>query len=272
MVIFKKKYKVKYNNIVLISRFITSLILIPLVLIIVKCSNYYFFIFILFLLSIICSVEWMYLIPISTTWKRLIFIIVMLFCIWILIFNIFKYCLLLILLIWITLLCFIGIFPRLKFIWSSKFMVFLFGLIVLTSFFGSLAEIYKYKHGKCLMINLFFLVWVSDIGAYFFGKQYGKILIASKISKGKTIEGFLGGGFCVLFCGFLEHRLFHVMDNIYYWMIVVFIVLVMSLFGDLFISMLKRRVFLKDISGFLPGHGGFLDRLDSLFASTFFFI
>ncbi|ATW01954.1 hypothetical protein CCU22_01950 [Candidatus Legionella polyplacis] len=256
----------------LILRFITSLILIPLVLVIIKYSDYYFFILMMFLLSIICSVEWMYLIPLSTIWERLIFIIVMLFFIWTLIFSIFNYYLLLILLIWIILLCFIVMFPTLKCVWNNKFVVFLFGLVVLSSFFGSLVKIYEYKNGKYLMINLFFLVWTSDIGAYFFGKKYGKYLIASEISKGKTIEGFLGGSLCVLFCGFLEYKLFHVINNIYYWIVIMFTIIVMSLFGDLFISMLKRRVFLKDISGFLPGHGGFLDRLDSLLTSAFFFI
>jgi phosphatidate cytidylyltransferase len=126
-----------------------------------------------------------------------------------------------------------------------------------------------YQQGGWIMLYLLTLVWVADIGAYFSGRQFGKHKLAPGISPGKTWEGVAGG----------------VMLNIL-WMLIVFLInngwgiefwqfiliglaaSMISVVGDLYESILKREAGVKDSGKLLPGHGGVLDRIDSIIAAT----
>lgn len=103
-----------------------------------------------------------------------------------------------------------------------------------------------------------------DTGAYLAGTQFGKHKLAPLISPNKTWEGVLGGVFAsllVLLIPPFHHMLFnHPLATLALVIIVDFA----ALLGDLFVSLLKRRAGIKDCSNFIPGHGGFLDRLDSV--------
>jgi phosphatidate cytidylyltransferase len=110
------------------------------------------------------------------------------------------------------------------------------------------------------------VVWLADIAAYFFGRTFGKRKLAPSISPGKTWEGAIGGGVAVVVYGFmLAPQLPGKLSANYGLLLLVLIVLVaISIIGDLFESLLKRQAGLKDSSNVLPGHGGVLDRIDSL--------
>lgn len=108
-------------------------------------------------------------------------------------------------------------------------------------------------------------IWLADSGAYFFGKQFGKKKLAPTISPGKTWEGFLGALFVVssfsialTYLGFVNSYMAIFFFNL---------ILVLSVEGDLFESYIKRMAKVKDSGDLIPGHGGVLDRIDSLCSS-----
>lgn len=107
------------------------------------------------------------------------------------------------------------------------------------------------------------LIWANDIGAYMIGSQWGKHKIAPAISPGKSIEGTIGGGLVTLLCGFLMTRLWPEIPLVYIGVLSISTP-VFALAGDLWESSLKRHAGVKDSGKLLPGHGGILDRYDSL--------
>lgn len=111
-----------------------------------------------------------------------------------------------------------------------------------------------------------FLIWASDIGAYLAGKQWGKHKLIPKVSPGKSWEGVTGGVILAMIVATLGYYYF-IPYSIYIWFGLALSTVVISIFGDLFISILKRRCQLKDTGNIIPGHGGILDRLDSLIAA-----
>ncbi|MBM7094208.1 MULTISPECIES: phosphatidate cytidylyltransferase [Alteribacter] len=117
------------------------------------------------------------------------------------------------------------------------------------------------------LIFLFFvliLVWVTDSGAYFCGRFLGKHKLWPHISPKKTIEGSLGGiAFAILF-GFIYSFFFPVYDSMLITLLFILVVSVSGQLGDLVESALKRHYSVKDSGQVLPGHGGILDRFDSL--------
>lgn len=116
------------------------------------------------------------------------------------------------------------------------------------------------------------IVWVADIAAYFCGRAFGRHKLAPTISPGKTWEGALGAVLGVLVVGvliFASLRPDHVsLSHLLILLPVLAVVTAVSIIGDLFESMLKRHAGIKDSSNLLPGHGGILDRIDSI-TSTF---
>ncbi|NVJ48795.1 MAG: phosphatidate cytidylyltransferase [Gammaproteobacteria bacterium] len=127
--------------------------------------------------------------------------------------------------------------------------------------------------GAFLLLFMLLLIWGADVGGYLFGKLWGKRKLAPSISPGKTWEGFFGGvvlSGCVAVLGI--HFLALPVPNYGLVALVVLLIAVVSVLGDLFESLLKRQVQIKDSSNLLPGHGGILDRLDSTLAVAPFFV
>ena len=128
--------------------------------------------------------------------------------------------------------------------------------------------------GVSFVLSLLLLVWLADIGAYFSGKAFGKHKLAPAISPGKTWEGAIGGWLVVMIVAAAAVFL-HAFEPTLYsallaqWgaartLLALTLLVVFSVVGDLFESMLKRQAGVKDSSGLLPGHGGVLDRIDAL--------
>ena len=129
-----------------------------------------------------------------------------------------------------------------------------------------LALVQLRQAGALALLAIMVVVWLADIAAYFSGRTFGKHKLALSISPGKTWEGAIGGGLAVLAYGFaLSPKLPQALSENYILLFAVLLVLVViSIIGDLFESLLKRQAGLKDSSNVLPGHGGVLDRIDSL--------
>ncbi len=114
-----------------------------------------------------------------------------------------------------------------------------------------------------ILIGVFFIVWVYDSMAYFVGSKLGKHKIHKRISPNKSWEGFAGGAVFSLLTGFVNSFLFEQV-SLPGWMMISVLVIVFGTLGDMFESIIKRRLNVKDSGTMLPGHGGLLDRFDSL--------
>ncbi|MDR1995364.1 phosphatidate cytidylyltransferase [Azonexus sp.] len=119
--------------------------------------------------------------------------------------------------------------------------------------------------GPGVLLAVFAIVWMADIAAYFAGRRFGRNKLAPAISPGKTREGAYGAAVGVLCYGLLVgHFFFATLMPLPLWIVVLLVLTAVSIVGDLFESLLKRNAGIKDSSNVLPGHGGVLDRIDSL--------
>ena len=138
------------------------------------------------------------------------------------------------------------------------------GLLVLLP--SWLALIQLRQIGNLTLLAIMATVWIADIAAYFFGRTFGRHKLAPTISPGKSWEGAFGGILAVVVYGYtLSPWLPPALSGNLFLLAVFLIALTaVSIVGDLFESLLKRQAGLKDSSQILPGHGGVLDRIDSL--------
>jgi phosphatidate cytidylyltransferase len=123
--------------------------------------------------------------------------------------------------------------------------------------------------GAQLIMFLFLMVWSADIGAYFVGKAFGKHKLLPNVSPGKTMEGFLGG--VVMACILVTVAGLSMgwsVSQFYLVIPITILITTVSVLGDLNESMFKRQAGIKDSGSILPGHGGILDRIDSLTATA----
>lgn len=142
------------------------------------------------------------------------------------------------------------------------------GLVIITSAMS--AMFYLWSQSPWWLLYVFVLVWCADSGAYFVGRKFGKRKMAPKVSPNKSMEGLYGGlatGLvAVLAASYFKLELSGMQLLAFIGLSAVTIVA--SVFGDLFESMLKRQAGIKDSGNILPGHGGVLDRIDSLLSAT----
>jgi phosphatidate cytidylyltransferase len=160
----------------------------------------------------------------------------------------------------------------------SKYL-YLLGYITLPFVFITKISFGVNDYNPKIIIGLFILIWTNDTFAYIVGKSMGKHKLFEKISPKKTIEGFFGGLIFAIFAGYLISMYLikpsaQFSDkSILIWMIIAAIVGVVGTIGDLIESKFKRIAGVKDSGKIMPGHGGVLDRLDSvIFVAPFIFL
>ena len=116
------------------------------------------------------------------------------------------------------------------------------------------------------------MIWSNDTFAFLVGKNFGKTKLLERISPNKTVEGFFGGLIACFVTGYIIAQYFKELSVIQ-WIVIAGLVGIFGVLGDLIESMFKRQAGIKDSSNLIPGHGGFLDRFDSvIFAAPFIFI
>jgi phosphatidate cytidylyltransferase len=120
--------------------------------------------------------------------------------------------------------------------------------------------------GRLLLLYLLVLIAAADVGAYFGGRTFGRRKLAPHVSPGKTWEGFAAGMLAAAIVAVAGAALFE--KPFWPWLFLCELVALVSVVGDLTESMFKRHVGLKDSGRLLPGHGGILDRIDSLTAAA----
>ncbi|RKF15507.1 CDP-archaeol synthase [Alginatibacterium sediminis] len=181
---------------------------------------------------------------------------------------------------WLVAIILVLSYPRSASLWNARPSVkWLFGLMSLLSFFWSIVYLRELNpessiDGAGWLLYVLLLVWAADTGAYFFGKRFGKHKLAKQVSPGKTIEGLFGG---MLVAGVIVAITIFSFVELDAKQIAVFVLISMftvvaSVFGDLAESMFKREAGIKDSGSILPGHGGILDRIDSLCSALPIFV
>lgn len=156
-----------------------------------------------------------------------------------------------------------------QFLFRHRWAKGLMGILTLAPCWVAINSIRLQADGLYALLFLFILIWGADSAAYFVGKQWGKHKLAPKVSPGKSWEGFLGALLFTIFIVIIACGLSHTPMKLWPWAILLSLVTVIfSVIGDLFESMLKRHVGVKDSGHLLPGHGGLLDRIDSLTAAA----
>ena len=123
-----------------------------------------------------------------------------------------------------------------------------------------------------ILISIFIIIWTNDTFAYLVGKSIGKTKLYEKISPKKTLEGFFGGLVFAIISGIII-ALYYTKQPLFIWISLALITGIFGTIGDLIESKFKRIAGVKDSGKIMPGHGGILDRLDSIiFASPFIFL
>ena len=191
---------------------------------------------------------------------------------------------------WLAAFALVVTYPNSAKLWAKSVVAkFLFGICTLFPFLIGLLAIRFNNYtldayqGTYLLLYVFLLVWGADSGAYFFGRALGKHKLAQKVSPGKSWEGALGGLFtsgviAFVFLQVTPDDVFGRALETVPFIVVSVATVAISVLGDLAESMFKRQAGIKDSSNLIPGHGGILDRVDSLtaaipfFATMFFFV
>lgn len=256
----------------LLQRLLTAAVLIPVVVWVVLYSSFTVFSCVLSIIVYIAAYEWAGLSQVDNTVKKHSLAVVALAVSyaltavdssitgWLMNFS---------LLFWLAFIAYAITKPTvLMKLVMPKILVILLGVAVISFTYLSLNNI-RLSHdglGAELLMYVLLLIWIADSGAYFAGRAFGKNKLSPVISPGKSIEGVAGGLLtCLVFSVFATMH-FDVSNNALFVLLSVFVAFV-SVYGDLFESLMKRRASVKDSGNILPGHGGVLDRIDSLIAA-----
>ncbi|HTM63562.1 MAG TPA: phosphatidate cytidylyltransferase [Gammaproteobacteria bacterium] len=252
------------------QRIITAVILVPIVLFLLFFASPPLFCIVTGLVVLMAAYEWTNLIPLHHTWQKLLYLFIffdfmflMLFVQTPLIFAVTFFW-------WLAALILVLIYPRGSHIWSSsKLIKGIMGALVLIPCWVAINFIRNGNEGIFVLFFIFILIWGADTTAYFAGKKWGTIKLAPLVSPGKSVQGVISALVYAVVITILTGLLSQPPLVIIVSAVILAVVTVaFSILGDLFESMMKREVGLKDSSNILPGHGGLLDRIDSLTAAA----
>lgn len=176
-----------------------------------------------------------------------------------------------VLFLWPLFLILVIAYPRSLSVWNNRLFKIIIGALVFVQAWVAVIWTREQEFYGHLMVYAIALVALSDIGAYFAGKKFGRIKLAVNVSPGKSWEGVFGGVLVALLLAAIVHTIFGETVfkglSLLFMLLVALLVSLVSVLGDLSISMLKRAVGVKDTGNILPGHGGVLDRIDGMLAA-----
>lgn len=167
---------------------------------------------------------------------------------------------------WAVALLLVQGYPSSAILWGHPVIRLLMGVLVLVPTWLALVYVRFQPQGAWLVVMIIGIVAAADTGGYFTGRRFGKHKLAQAVSPGKTLEGFAGG----LVSNVLLAILIAYLSGSSLWLLLAIVVptSLFSVLGDLLESMVKRHAGVKDSSAILPGHGGILDRVDSITAAA----
>jgi len=259
------------------QRLITAAILIPLVVWALLALSTESLSYGLGLVALLAAWEWLQLMGFKQKYQLALAVMAMLLTGYFALFCLpIKVLLAVTLLIWLSASIIILLFAHkplpenLHNLFKMPLFVVIIATVVLTGFVASASHLHSFsEQGPALLLFVLVSVWLADTGGYFAGKRFGKHKLAKEISPNKTWEGVAGAlvlsgvfatGFYLLV---LESSL-----SLISWLFLTALTVLISIVGDLFESVFKRCFNVKDSGQLLPGHGGILDRIDSLLAAV----
>lgn len=259
------------------QRLITAAILIPLVVWALLALSTESLSYGLGLVALLAAWEWLQLMGFKQKYQLTLVLIAMLLTGYLALFYLpIKVLLTVTLMIWLSASIIILLFAHkplpenLLNLFKTPLVGVIIAAVVLIGFVASASLLHSFpEQGPALLLFVLVSVWLADTGGYFAGKRFGKYKLAKAISPNKTWEGVAGalvlnGVFATGFYLFvLESSL-----SLISWLFLTALTVLISIVGDLFESVFKRCFNVKDSGQLLPGHGGMLDRIDSLLAAV----
>jgi len=253
------------------QRIITAVFLIPLTVVILCYLPAAAFLLLTSMMVLIGAWEWAALMGLHETKQRVGYLALMLLFLILGLFTPVHRVLVCAGVGWLIALALLIPYPRGSAYWGGSLVCkALMGIFVLIPCWAAINFIRNSQvNGVYLLLFLFILIWGADSAAYFVGRKWGKHQLAPRLSPGKSIEGV--GGAIIFSEGIMLLGLWlgHISAAIWPWAILLaFVTVLFSVVGDLFESMMKRQAGVKDSGHVFPGHGGLLDRIDSLTAAA----
>lgn len=170
---------------------------------------------------------------------------------------------------WVLAILLVSTYPANSAHWAARWQRGLMGVLTLVPAWLAFVYLHSQTSGDWLVVFLLGLVAAADIGAYFVGTRFGRHKLAPSVSPGKSWEGFAGGvAVSLLLVLVVWQTVWTRQLPLWQLLVIAGVTVLASVFGDLLESMMKRQGGVKDSSNLLPGHGGVLDRLDSLSAAA----
>jgi phosphatidate cytidylyltransferase len=170
---------------------------------------------------------------------------------------------------WLVATVLVVLYPKACALWSGRLSKGIVGFLVLVPTWAAMVYIRELDQGPWLIVYMLLMVWGADTGAYFAGKKFGKRKLMPRVSPAKSWAGIGGASVTVVLVSMIIQPYLHFSQNLSFGIyILALILLFVSVVGDLTESMFKRQCGIKDSGSILPGHGGIMDRIDSLTAAA----
>lgn len=268
----------------LIQRILTAIVLIPLVIIALFFAPLSIFSYLIIAVCALATWEWSHFLGMVEKTQKAIFMVLIISLLALLYLipidlslkgQLFTSIICLSIVWWLIALLLVISYPQSAKYWSKSILIkLLFALFTLIPFYISMLELRSINYdidrytGAVWLLYVFVLVWATDTGAYFAGRAIGKHKLAVKVSPGKTIEGFIGGVSLAILVCLLVYLTGYFAISFINFLISSLLAILVSVLGDLTESMFKREAGIKDSGNLIPGHGGILDRIDSLTAAV----
>lgn len=258
----------------LMKRILTALILIPITLAALFYLSPPMFYLFTGIIALGAAWEWSNLMGVTTLKGKIIYLLItaIIFA-WLLKISVFA--VFIVAFFWWLIAAFLVFtYPRHGGLWAtSVFMRGVMGLFVIVPCMAAINFMRNQSDGIYALLFLFVLVWSADSAAYFTGKKWGKRKLAASVSPGKTWEGVFGALIFSALITLCTLWMINIPYSLWPWALILSLIAVLfSIVGDLFESMMKREAGVKDSGNLLPGHGGLLDRIDSLTAAAPIFV